>query len=51
MNSDWVFGFFGSADKDEFYESVFDSNGQKRARNVESYTGFNIYHGRVVKYN
>ena len=48
---DWFLGYYGYSEEDEFYESVFDRDGQRRTRNVHSETGFNIYHGKIVRFN
>ena len=45
-------GKLGQNSTDEYYESNKDTRGiQRTTRNIESETGFNVYHGKIVQYD
>lgn len=48
---DVVLGYYGETSSDNFFESVFDHNGQQTTRNILTDTGYLVYHGFIVDYN
>ena len=46
-----LLGYYGNTVTDEFFSSEFDQKSQSKTRNIEAETGYNVYHGKIVKHN
>ena len=45
-----MWGYYGDDNFTQFYETVYDTHGQRAVRHKESDKGYNIYHGKIVKH-